>query len=200
MNRMKRTIWGVVFIAMIFVSCGEDEDNQWTNDPYISGFGMLIFDYSTQEFEGGYFKEYPSCENCGGDSIPLEILYRSPGDFGYVGFQYPETGDTLFFGTIIWMGRGHISQPVDMLPASDFELSGSLDNEPLSIQYYHDGYHTQAVSYESIVDPIWSKASQIDLVTDISRGEYRIAYYLYPPTVGLFDPEVAKWLLILYAE
>jgi len=159
---------------------------------------MLLFDYTSGDFEGGYFKELASCESCTGDTIPVDKLYQPPVDFGYVGYKYK--ADTLFFATIIWMGTGEISIPATMMEAEKFDQDKSVSNDPLSVEYYHDGYLIEAESYASVVGPIWETARKIDLTSAFSQGDYRIAYYLYPPTVGTFDPSKAKWVLFLYAN
>jgi len=56
-----------------------------------ASFGMLICDYETSEFEEGIVLNVPLCAGCDLIGFPFDIFYQSPGDFGWIQFNYTET-------------------------------------------------------------------------------------------------------------
>jgi hypothetical protein len=45
----------------------------------------------------------------------------------------------------------------------------------------------------------WAAVSSLDIVARFRRPSARVGFYLYPPTVGLFDPTKARWIIFLYS-
>jgi hypothetical protein len=67
--------------------------------------------YETDEFEGGREVSFPPYALPPTDSLPRIVDYEPPGDFGSIAFEYVDTADTVFYGSIVWAGRGEMLVP-----------------------------------------------------------------------------------------
>jgi len=158
---------------------------------------VLVSDYSTYEFEEGTLNYYPPCASCDQKGLPFDLIYNPPGDFGDIAFKYSENGDTLFYGTIVWMGHGAISYPTDFYDKSEFEWMSSRPNAPASIEYF-DVFGSDRETFKAKADSAWQRVRSLDIVAEFAKTEYRVGIYMYPPSVGVFDPSVAKWVIFVY--
>jgi hypothetical protein len=111
---MKAKVLFLVLLASVVISC--NSDNSQDLNP-VNAVLMLQVDYTTHTFEGG--KEFNFPEQTGTFTITNE--YVSPGDFGSIKLFYSELNETLFYGTIIWMGSGKILYPEKWSSADDFK-------------------------------------------------------------------------------
>ena len=173
-----------------------------SNDPLPSdsiAVAVLVLDYQTYSFVGGNLTFYPSCTGCGADRLPVEMDYRPPGDFGSISFNLEESGLSIFAASIIWMGTGAISYPEEFLPPSSYKRTG------LSLPYpddpeYLGPYPSQVDdTYRDATRAAWDEISSLDIVKRFAEIPHKVGFYLYPPTVGLFDPGKARWIVFLYA-
>jgi hypothetical protein len=198
---MNRIVY-IIFLAALVSSCSEDTikpiqdiNYHWDIRSDTLNVAVLMFDYETYKFEGGALSYYKQCLNCGIDSIPMDMDYRSPGDFGWGHFKHSVTGDTIFFGTIIWAGTGKISVPKYIYPADSFEtIMFRRVKEPSVVKLFPSRVSISEVQTEAI----WTVASHLDIVHAFNKfGSFNVGYYMYPPRVGIFDPRVAKWIVFL---
>jgi hypothetical protein len=156
--------------------------------------GILVLDYQTYAFEKGALSIHPPCDKEDADSLPFTIKYNPPYDFGDISFFYSLNQERLFYATIVWMGQGSITWPDFFLPADSFETQKSDIVPPLSVQYFSFG---QPILLQQ-ADSVWNAVKSLSVVKDFSRQPYRVGIYLYPPSVGAFQPSVAKWIIFLY--
>lgn len=47
-------------------------------------------------------------------------------------------------------------------------------------------------------DAAWEAIDDVAVVKDMSESPYPVGAYLYPPTVGAFDPDVADWVFFFF--
>lgn len=163
-------------------------------------FVTLVVDYDTYEFEGGDLSYYQKCDNCTDDSIPFQILVNYPGDFGDIIFGIQNTMDTIFFASIIWMGYGQIYHPDNYHFDYPFNPINNQVPKPNVIEYY-DMYGSKIYDDPTFIqsaDLAWHKIDSLAITHLFSETNYKVGIYLYPPTVGGFDPLVAKWVIFFY--
>jgi hypothetical protein len=159
---------------------------------------VLVTDYLTYEFESGALNYYPKCDTCDSDSLPFLVDIVPPGDFGSVAFTYTETGDTLFFGTMIWLGRGELVHPDNVLSGDRFgELSESA-RDPSDWEYFDQWSSLDKAEFEAKADTAWAYVKRLDIVWDFAARDYRVGVYLYTPAVGPVVPAEARWIIFLY--
>ena len=163
-------------------------------------FATLIVDYDTYDFEGGNLSYYQHCNNCTADSIPFEILINYPMDFGDITFRIQNTLDTIFFATIIWMGTGQIYHPDDCNLSYPFNTINNQVEKPDNIEYY-DIYGSKVYTDSAFIhsaDFAWEKIDSLEITKLFSENNYKVGIYLYPPSVGVFNPTTAKWIIFFY--
>ncbi len=165
-------------------------------------FACLVVDYDSYEFEGGNLAYYQQCENCTEDSIPFQILVNYPMDFGNITYRVQNTLDTVFFATIIWMGTGQIYHPDEFNMSYPFSIINNQVEKPGNIEYY-DKYGSKVYTDSAFIqsaDSAWEKIDSLGITKLFSDHNYKVGIYLYPPSVGMFNPETAKWIIFFYLD
>jgi hypothetical protein len=168
----------------------------------------LFVDFETLELEGGNLRSFALDKASDSDSLPFVVSYNEPYDFGSILFQLDRSTDTIFYGTIIWHGRGEIHIPEEILPADSFKKSTSTIKEPLSTKHFEYISLTllNGLAYDSTFnieekgDSAWHVIKNLDITKQFSNQDYRVGIYLYPPSVGAFISSRAKWLIFLYTK
>jgi len=190
-------------IVLIFMAC---EGNQgpvdpaafnWLLEPDSTNIGILVVDYTTERFEGGFLRAYPPCTDCMNDSLPVSTDFVSHGDGLEIIFTYEQTGDTVLYALEVWMGTGMIVYPPAFWPADTFKVLWTPFYEPVHTEHYRMGW-TDETQYMTRSDAAWQSLRELDLVGAFAQNPYTIGVFLHTPTVGLIDPEKAKWIFILY--
>jgi hypothetical protein len=172
----------------------------WLIKPGSMSLAILVSDYLSYTFEEGTLDHYPDCGHCDDDGLPFSIRFNSPGDFGDITFHYTETGDTLFHGTIVWLGTGRIEFPASFTPAGEFEAAGVPPGDPLSIEYFNISPQLDEETFKAQATLAWNRVKDLDIVGEFAKGEYRVGIYLYAPAVGVFVPDLAKWIVFLHRQ
>lgn len=158
----------------------------------------LIVDYESYAFEGGNISYY-TCPDCEIDNFPISVNYISPGDFGGITFELASTHDTIFDATIIWMGTGQIYYPEEFSIETPFTNSNVLTNKPNDLRYMNEEGKVMTSEYLlNKADSAWNVIDSLEITQLFAEKGYESLIYVYPPTVGAFDPSVAKWLIFLY--
>ncbi len=164
-----------------------------------ASFGLLISDYETSEFEEGTVLNVPICLPCDDAEFPLEVIFQSPVDFGWIQFNYTETGDTVFYGTIVWNGQGEIYFPDTFFPADSFGVENESATDPDTIVFrYWNGSTLEEDTLLQSGSDAYERIRPLNIVHQFAEYPYQIMAYLYTPSVGMTDWSVAKWIFFLY--
>ena len=102
------------------------------------------------------------------------------------------------FGTIIWLGRGEISYPDNILPGDQFGLLPEAAPEPVNREFFNIYPHMDPAEFAAKADTAWAHVERLDIVWDFAATGYRAGFYLYAPAVGVFNAASARWIIILY--
>lgn len=94
---MKTRLFQIFVTALFIISCSKDDIKNDHN-----GVLLLQVDYLENSFEAG--KELTFLDST--LTFTIEKEYDPPGDFGNIKLIYKELQETLFDGTIIWLGLG----------------------------------------------------------------------------------------------
>ena len=155
---------------------------------------ILIVDYTTNAFEGGQILRFPEKP---AETLTITYDYRAPGDFGFIKLYYSEINELLFYGDIIWMGRGNILFPETWIAPEDFVHTDTKD-----LVFPKNGFWN-VIPYSSagITDDVWYSVQSIIKVRDflLSNPEQKVQYLFYTPSVGVGDPKDWKWILFLHS-
>lgn len=153
---------------------------------------LLKVDFMNRTFEGG--KEINlSSHNHIKDSLPITVEYYSPTDFGSLRLIYKPNNDSLFYGTIIWMGKGKMFFPSLLDTSTKFKNLNYTLNKPDSSRFQE--LHTIPNTFNDTLP--WSAISKLDIVKSYCLANKKIGYFLYTPSVGIGNPYEWDWFFIL---
>ena len=195
----------LVIPILALASCGdrvcdpcESHTPGWVLLPDSMNLAVLIVDYSTYAFEGGNLSYYAPCAGCDADSLPIEMVFRDTWDFALVRFTYTETGSTLFRAGITWHGRGQIEYPSRFEPPEAFCILPDEVEEPADPARHQAYIRLDRDTLLAKTDSAWAAVTNLDIVHAFAADSFRVGYFFYTPTVGAFNPFVAKWVIFLY--
>ncbi|MFW6019461.1 MAG: T9SS type A sorting domain-containing protein [Bacteroidales bacterium] len=187
-----------VLLITVFISLNIYSQSDTTIKEGYVNIATLKVDYNSYDFIGGDISYY-SCPNCADDSIPFTINYHQPCDFGGITFKLSSLQDTVFDATIIWMGTGQIYQPDGFSTKPPFTNTNSNVNKPKDLRYINaDGSPATDTNFINKADSAWNAIDSLEITNLFAEKDYKAAIYLYPPAVGAFNPDVAKWIVFLY--
>ncbi|MCX6225073.1 MAG: T9SS type A sorting domain-containing protein [Bacteroidia bacterium] len=206
---MKRLILVPVTLALLFICLSflaKGQPGPAITDSLIKkdsmNFAVLVLDFLTYKFEKANISYYPLCRDCDKDSLPFKVVYKPPGDFGDIKFIYGENDELLFGATIIWMGTGSIYQPSKFLKAVEFPEGPGTIEKPSHPQYFDftlTPYIYTRKEYIARADSAWASVKSLEIVNEFASRSYRTGFYAWPPSVGVFCPSCAKWIIFLYS-
>lgn len=184
---MKTSIILLSLITLLF-SCNSDITDKTLTTEVL----MLKVDYTTHAFEGG--TEFNFLKMA--DNFTIINEYVEPSDFGSIKLIYKELNETLFDGTIHWMGLGKMTFPERLKPAKDFELVGTKD-----IVYPKNGFenvfnpNNQKYEY----DKVWLSVQRLAKVREYlyANPDQKVKLFLYTPSIGVGDPLDWDWIVYL---
>lgn len=154
---------------------------------------LLKVDYMTNKFEGGH-EQVLSEGIADSDTIPIIVEYDPPGDFGNIRLIYNSTSETIFDGSIIWMGTGKISYPGSFYEPSNYpKLSDQINLPDSSRIQYLNIFSPKNLDYSSI----WESINDLKIVSEYLNSQKKIVFFLYTPGVGAGDPNTWDWFVIL---
>ncbi|MDO5523013.1 MAG: hypothetical protein Q4G48_03095 [Bacteroidia bacterium] len=179
----------LLLMAALLLGCASDNLDLEEEAP--NQVLMLKVDYETNTFEGGTEFKFPTQTT----SFTIENEYVPPGDFGSVKLIYKELGESLFFGTIHWMGTGEMTFPEKLEPAHSFKHVDTYDLR------YPSGY-------EDVFNPdnreLDYKKAWLSVQGLVKAREYLAAnpnqkakMFLYTPSVGAGNPKDWYWVIYM---
>ncbi|MDR3261018.1 MAG: hypothetical protein LBT78_04200 [Tannerella sp.] len=177
----------VLLFVVSFWSCEKD-----IAQSIKSNVLLLKVDYTTNTFEGGKELVFTAPS----ESFTITSQYIEPSDFGSIKLFYSETGETLFYGTIIWIGSGEILYPENWLLAEDFDRT--LTEDFVSPRNgFEDIFnpHDETFDYHAI----WAHVQHVVKAREYlqSNPNQTVKLFLYTPSVGVGNPKEWKWILFL---
>lgn len=158
----------------------------------------LKIDYLTHNFEGGDLAYY-DCLACTNDSLPFDVIYHSPGDFGDIAFVLNEGTNSIFSASIIWMGMGVIDQPQAFVQTEPFINQQIPFALPSNVRLFDEqGYISSSTQLMQDAQSAWTSVEALGVVRQALENDFKVGMYLYTPSVGVTDWSLAKWIVFLY--
>lgn len=202
MNKVKIILFIVIFLN-VFPNLSSQ--NHFNNNGFIKedsmNLAILVLDFLSFEFEEANITYYPLCDSCDLDSLPFDIDFMSPGDYGEILYNYTQDEDTLFYASIWWMGTGEIYYPDQFMSSSEFEYQSQSIILPSHVQYYDywliPNYYS-ADRFRERADSAWMAIDSLQIVKEFAENTFRVGIYAYTPSVGMFNPTFAKWIIFIY--
>lgn len=172
----------------------------WELDYESANFAFLKVDFNNYDFEGGYFTKFDYHPEYDTADIPFSIIYNPPIDSGDILFSYSATDDTIFAASIWWAGQGQILFPDSMDDASLFIYDSTILVHPFTIEYFNYVDEIEDSVFRQKADSAWLSVKKLLILNSFNEpgSVFRIGLFLYAPSVGTFNPDVAKWIIFLY--
>lgn len=177
-------------ISLLMCSCEGEDDTVVLDET--NKVLVLKVDYMTNTFEGGKELTFDSST----DSFTIDTEYQEPSDFGGIQVYYQELDTKIFDGTIVWNGTGAITYPEDFIPASEFEVTATLD-----YVFPTEGFENifnptnESYNYQTVWNAVQSVLKAREYIN--SNPDAKVSLFLYTPSVGIGNPEEWDWILIL---
>ena len=188
----------IVLLPFAFLSCSTEPDFGTGHPGQDStSIAILVVNFQTFTFEGARIVHYPQTGSTQDSNLPFVITQQNPNDFGWILFSYRPTGDTVLAASIVWHGQGRISYPNSFIPVDSFQVLGTSVLQPSSVERFVYLLTFSEDTLISITDSVWTSICKLDIVHSFDRANMMVGYYLYPPTVGVFNPSNAKWIVFL---
>jgi hypothetical protein len=195
MKTLKTKLLSTV-LCLLAIGCSKEEPHQpcltdgrcGTTNHEIHLFKV---DFTTYEFQGGTRLFLSKDIN----DFNVESLYIPPSDFGSMTLKCKETGDSLFAGTIHWMGKGQQTFPRFMDAASMYDYV-------LTSDYV---FPKKIIGVDSAnlnlgdVERAWSNIQGLTKVRSFlnANPHQDVFAYCYTPSVGIGNPEDWYWIFLI---
>ncbi len=125
------------------------------------------------------------------------VFWEAPGDFGGAAVVSVRTGLTSFGGSIVWDGMGAITYPTSWRSPAEL-ASGCPAVTPTNITTGYDLVTGGALVAGDVAAAL-AVVEDTALPAAFWQGGYVFDAVVvrYPPSVGVFDPGVAEWIVLL---
>lgn len=124
----------------------------------------------------------------------LALLEIPPGDFGGFAVSHACSGLVLYAGSIVFAGRGKQLYPAIPLPANSLQRSSGFIEPPQKLDLL---ITPSANSEQADAIKAWTSIQGLNLVRELATEPYRVFVYLYPRSVGMFNPSHADWVIFI---
>lgn len=189
-----------VFMDINNPRAGQPSDNFTESDLKESDLKKDILiskvDYQTFQYKGFYALNVSGKTN-DGELIPIISEYQPAGDFGFIKLYYRNTGNLLVDGTIVWSGCGQLAFPEPFRAGLPVKEAIPFQGIEHFARLGEDGQYTETVN-EWEMKHIWQSVSyQKEFQHYFGNSTKKVAVYLYAPSVGMFDPYEAYYLVFV---
>ena len=152
-------------------------------------------DYVTFQYKGFYALNVSGKTN-EGELIPVIADYQAPSDFGFIRLYYQTTENLLLDGTIVWNGCGKLAFPERFRAGLPVQERILYPGKERFARLGETGKYIETID-EGEMQHIWQSVSyQKEFQHYFGNSTKKIAVYLYAPSVGMFDPYSAYYLVI----
>lgn len=143
---------------------------------------LLQVDYTTYAFEGG--KEILVSSNHSSlDTLPLVAIDTPASDFGSRTIIHEPGKEKIFYGTVVWMGRGNLIFPDSIISPGNFETR-SMEVLPTPFQMLPPN---RTIPEEKLTK-IWEAVKHLKIVAKYLIKGKKIGVFEYSRSVGAGDP------------
>ena len=153
-------------------------------------------DYLTFQHKGFYALNVSGQTN-NEDLIPIISEYMPASDFGSIKLYYRNQTNLLLDGTIVWNGCGELSFPESFRAGLPLKEAMPFPGMEHFARLSEDGKYIETANEEEMKH-IWQSVScQKEFQHYYGNSNKKVAVYLYAPSVGLFDPNAAYYLVFV---
>ena len=125
----------------------------------------------------------------------LAVLDLPPGDFGGFAVLHRCSGLVIYAGSILYMGKGEQLFPANPINPDVLTHKKTSINSPQRVDVIF-GPYVGHIEKESGLSA-WNSIQDLNFVQDLAVSPYDVLVYLYPRTVGVFNPDDAEWVIFV---
>jgi hypothetical protein len=155
---------------------------------------LIITDYLTGNPEGHFLYNLVKPAIAGKD-MQVKCVQQLSGDFGNTSILYGDNNDTLFAGSIVWMGCGMRTRPA-ILDTNYTEALQKL-KKPAYLQFINADSTSIDKKSMKQAERSWDHISKLQVLSAYQGINFKLAFYLYTPATGKTDLSEAKWIILL---
>jgi len=132
------------------------------------------------------------------DPSDLFVFYESPGDFGGAGIVSARTGQSVFGGSIVWLGTGEITYPKEWRGSASLGVDCARFEGEVPARGYDLAAGTAGLQ-EAEIQAALDVVRETALFEGLQSSGYIFdaVVVLYPRSVGSFDPSTAEWIVVV---
>lgn len=151
-------------------------------------------DYLTFRYKGFYALNVNG-KSDSGTEIPILQEYVAPCDFGRIKLFYNDKSNLLLDGTIIWSGCGRLGFPESFRAGLPVQNGLAYPGQE-RFAFISDDRTYLTEDKEQDLRHIWESVSkQKEFQCYYAHSSKKVAVYLYTPSVGMMDPNVACYFV-----
>ena len=153
-------------------------------------------DYLTFQHKGFYALKV-SGKTKDGELIPIISEYQPACDFVFIKLYYRNTDNLLLYGTIVWNGCGQLTFPESFRAGLPLKEATPFPGKEHFARLGENGQYAETEN-EWEMQHIWQSVSyQKEFQHYFGNSTKKVAVYLYAPSVGLFNPNKAYYLVFV---
>lgn len=156
---------------------------------------LIITDFETGIPEGHYLYNLPKQSGITTKDIDVKVSQQNAGDFGNTAITYGANNDTLFAGSVVWMGTG--SRTIPVLLDTNLTEDKQLLTKPAYIQYLNTDTVSVDHEYKQKAELAWIHVSKMQVLYSCQGINFKTAFFLYTPSTGKTNFSKAKWVILL---
>lgn len=186
---------------IVAISCSKGKETSNPSNAHTTSDSSLLVvavsDYYTLDFEKAalfcYSPLYTAIDTC-----PLKETYDPPMDFGSMLYTTTFSNDTIFYGTVQFMGNGKILYPdsQDFIESDSLKLIPQSTQAPIHLKISEKSVFLDSNLINACIDTLKAKG----LPSKFKDGKYSAYIYLFTPILGPTNFHLAKWITVLFGE
>ena len=190
--------FNAVYLQMWNARAGQPSDDFTESDLNEEDLSKHILiskvDYLTFRYKGFYAMNVNS-KSDSGQEIPIHLEYVAPCDFGSIKLYYNDKSNLLLDGTIIWSGCGRLGFPESFRAGLPVQNGLAYPGQE-RFAFISDDRTYLTEDKEQDLQHIWESVSkQKEFQYYYANSSKKVAVYLYTPSVGMMDPNVACYFV-----
>ncbi|MFN8495850.1 MAG: hypothetical protein U0350_50120 [Caldilineaceae bacterium] len=194
-------------------------------NPELTSVAVITLDFQTFQLKNVYVGHHPPCSN---DTAPIAdeefkarvralfaaqmayplqpfavehrgdfvVLSAAASDFGGLAVFDSCSGHILHAGAIVWMGRGEQIYPTNPLPPETITRTGQPASAPTLLDVLSSPYAPP----DGAEKQAWEAVADLNIIQEFATAPYRVLMYVYPRSVGIFDPSSADWVICVHRD
>ena len=173
------------------------------NEQELLAKAIAFFDATGIMYGQGQWGPIVNLKNMG----EFTVIESPAGDLGGFGVFYTCNSEILYAGSTIWDGKGEQIYSTSAIRSDAIEHSLEYSLEPQQVAVvigqnvngFVDEKSGLIASEESGLIA-WEHIKDLNILEGFTFARYSVLVYLYPRSIGSFDPNSADWVILVHRD